>query len=321
MIVLTGAAGFIGSCYLGFLNSQGIFDCIIVDDFSKLEKHNNWQNKKYSQKIDREHLFPWLEQNANKVTFVIHLGARTDTTLFDWNIFEHLNVDYSKKIWTFCANNNVPLIYASSAATYGNGEFGYDDQKEIKNLVPLNPYGNSKQLFDLWAMEQESTPPFWAGLKFFNVYGPNEFHKGRMASVVFHSFNQINENKKIKLFKSHKAGIENGHQKRDFIYVEDLCQVINFLFNKQHFSGIYNLGSGQARTFLDLANSVFNTLGLPSNIDFIDTPLDIRENYQYYTCANMQKLQNIGYSKEFTTLEQGIEKYINNYLKNGNKYL
>lgn len=315
MIVLTGTAGFIGSYFLGFLNSKGITNIAIVDDFSREEKLNNWSTKKFEIKIDRNQFIPWLELNSEKIDFVFHLGARTDTTLMDWKIFEELNLNYTKSIWEICANKNIPLVYASSAATYGNGELGYDDiEQNIPNLKPLNPYGDSKQMFDEWALQQASQPPFWAGLKFFNVYGPNEYHKGRMASVIFHSFNQISGSKKIKLFKSHKQGIENGHQKRDFVYVKDLCSVMYFLMEQRKSSGIYNLGSGTARTFLDLAHSVFKTLNLPPQIEFIDTPSDIRDNYQYYTCATMEKLKEAGYTNNFISLEEGINEYVQNYL-------
>ncbi|MFN5795489.1 MAG: ADP-glyceromanno-heptose 6-epimerase [Bacteroidota bacterium] len=315
MIVLTGTAGFIGSYFLGFLNSKGITNIAIVDDFSREEKLNNWSTKKFEIKIDRNQFIPWLELNSEKIDFVFHLGARTDTTLMDWKIFEELNLNYTKSIWEICANKNIPLVYASSAATYGNGELGYDDiEKNIPQLKPLNPYGDSKQLFDEWALQQTNQPPFWAGLKFFNVYGPNEYHKGRMASVIFHSFNQISGSKKIKLFKSHKQGIENGHQKRDFVYVKDLCSVLYFLMEQRKSSGIYNLGSGTARNFLDLAHSVFKTLNLPPKIEFIDTPLDIRDNYQYYTCATMEKLKEAGYTNNFISLEEGIDDYVQNYL-------
>jgi len=315
MIVLTGAAGFIGSYFLGFLNTKGISNIAIVDDFSREEKLNNWNTKKFEIKIDRNQFITWLELNSTKIDFVFHLGARTDTTLMDWKIFEELNLNYTKSIWEICANKNIPLIYASSAATYGNGELGYDDiEKNIPQLKPLNPYGDSKQMFDEWALQQTNQPPFWAGLKFFNVYGPNEYHKGRMASVIFHSFNQISSNKKIKLFKSHKQGIENGQQKRDFVFVKDLCSVMYFLMEQRKSSGIYNLGSGTARTFLDLAHSVFKTLNLPPQIEFIDTPLDIRNNYQYYTCATMEKLKEAGYTPNFTSLEEGINDYVQNYL-------
>jgi len=315
MIVITGAAGFIGSYFLGVLNSKGISNIIIVDDFDRKDKFKNWSNKKFEVKIDRIEFIPWLEKNSNKVNFVFHLGARTDTTLMDWKIFELLNLNYTKSIWEICTIKNIPLVYASSAATYGNGEFGYNDnEKNIPNLKSLNPYGDSKQMFDVWALEQTNKPPFWAGLKFFNVYGPNEYHKGRMASVILHSFDQISAHKKIKLFKSHKQGIENGHQKRDFVYVDDLCKVMLFLMEQNKNSGIYNLGSGTARTFLDLANSVFKTLNLPPQIEFIDTPIDIRDNYQYYTCANMEKLKQAGYTSNFTSLEDGINSYIQNYL-------
>jgi ADP-L-glycero-D-manno-heptose 6-epimerase len=315
MIVITGAAGFIGSCFLGFLNSKGIYNIAIVDDFGREGKYNNWSTKKFNTKIDRTEFIFWLQKNSANVEFVFHLGARTDTTLKDWKIFEELNLNYSKDIWNLCVQNEIPLVYASSAATYGNGQLGYEDKEQnIPMLKPLNPYGDSKQLFDEWVLQQSTKPPFWVGLKFFNVYGPNEYHKGRMASVIFHSFNQISTSKKIKLFKSHKDGIEDGHQKRDFIFVEDLGMVMYFWMEHRKNSGIYNLGSGTARTFLDLAHSVFKTLNLPPQIEFIDTPLDIRDNYQYYTCATMEKIREAGYTASFMSLEDGINNYVQKYL-------
>jgi ADP-L-glycero-D-manno-heptose 6-epimerase len=305
MIVITGAAGFIGSCFLGFLNSKGIYNIAIVDDFGRADKYNNWSTKKFNTKIDRTEFIFWLQKNS----------ARTDTTLMDWKIFEELNLNYSKDIWNLCVQNEIPLVYASSAATYGNGQLGYEDNEQnIPMLKPLNPYGDSKQLFDEWVLQQSTKPPFWVGLKFFNVYGPNEYHKERMASVIFHSFNQISTSKKIKLFKSHKNDIEDGHQRRDFVFVEDLCKVMYFWMEHRKNSGIYNLGSGTARTFLDLAHSVFKTLNLPPQIEFIDTPLDIRDNYQYYTCATMEKIREAGYTANFMSLEDGVYNYVQNYL-------
>ena len=315
MIVVTGSAGFISSCLISKLNEQGITDLVLVDDFANDEKEKKYVNKKYKSLINRENISDFLEKKKSEIEFIFHLGARTDTTEFNKIIFDKLNLNYSKVIWNFCTENNIPLVYASSAATYGMGELGYDDNHEvIPKLKPLNPYGESKNDFDKWVLEQNETPPFWAGLKFFNVYGPNEYHKGRMASVVFHAFNQINKTGEMKLFESHHPDYKNGEQKRDFVYVKDVTEVCWFLYKNQNHSGIFNLGSGKARTFLDLAKGVFKAMGKEENISFIPTPIDIRDKYQYFTEANMNKLKAIGYDKEFTKLEDGINDYVNNYL-------
>lgn len=315
MIVITGAAGFIGSCLVQALNDKGYLDLILVDDFSKKEKEVNYQGKKYSQLVERHDFHSWLETNHKMVYFIFHIGARTDTTEFDKNIFDELNVGYSKKVWNACVDYGIPLVYASSAATYGLGENGYEDNHDlIYKLKPLNPYGDSKNEFDKWAIVQDEKPYFWAGLKFFNVYGPNEYHKGRMASVIFHAFNQIEKNGEVKLFRSHNPDYKDGEQLRDFIYVKDLIDVCIFLMEKRKHSGLYNLGTGTARTFLDLARSTFAALDLEPNISFIDTPEDIREKYQYFTQANMSKLKEIGYDKEFTSLEDGVREYVQDYL-------
>jgi ADP-L-glycero-D-manno-heptose 6-epimerase len=317
MIVVTGAAGFIGSCLVSLLNQLGNKDLILVDDFSNEEKNRNLEGKKFLQKIHRSNFFAWLELEKPKLDFVYHIGARTDTTEFNKEIFDELNVSYSQNIWKYCTKNSIPLVYASSAATYGLGEFGYDDNHEIiSKLVPLNPYGDSKNDFDKWVLAQPTEPPFWAGLKFFNVYGPNEYHKGRMASVIFHAFNQIQEKGSVKLFRSHNPNFKDGEQLRDFIYVKDLINVCLFLKEEKPTSGIYNLGSGKARTFLDLVTNTFHSLKKPVSINFIDTPEDIRDKYQYFTEANMTKLRSAGYTNEFTSLEQGVEDYVTNYLIN-----
>ncbi len=314
-IIITGAAGFIGSCLVEKLNEEGLHDLILVDDFTKIEKKENLKGKFFLAKIERSDFFNWLNENNTEIDFIFHIGARTDTTEFDKKIFDELNVDYSKKIWEFSSEFQVPLVYASSAATYGLGEYGYEDNHEIvPKLKPLNPYGDSKNDFDKWALEQQNQPPFWAGLKFFNVYGPNEYHKGRMASVIFHAFHQISVNNRMKLFRSHNPNYKDGGQLRDFIYVKDLINVCFFLLKSQPESGIYNLGSGTARTFNDLAISTFNALNKATEIDFIDTPLDIRDKYQYYTEANMSKLKNSGYQDEFYSLEEGVFDYVTNYL-------
>lgn len=317
-IVVTGAAGFIGSCMLQYLHEAGLSPLVAVDDFSKKEKFRNTERKPYLSKVNRTEFFSWLEQNASKVDFIIHLGARTDTTETRWEIFQELNLNYTKEVWTACSMYNIPLIYASSAATYGGGEFGYSDSHSlVEKLQPLNQYGISKNEFDKWALEQveeEKMPPFWAGLKFFNVYGPNEYHKGRMASVIFHSFHQIMNTGEVKLFRSHRPDFQDGQQSRDFVYVKDLVKVIRFLMRSQPVSGLYNLGTGKARSFYDLAAAVFDSMGKERNIEFIDTPLDIRDKYQYFTEADMSKLYRAGYEEPFYSLEEGVHDYVTNYL-------
>ncbi len=316
MIVITGAAGFIGSVMVKKLNLLGIDDLILVDDFTKLEKKTNWKTKKYNLKVERKQFENWAKQNAQKVEFIIHIGARTDTSEFNKMIFDELNVNFSKMIWNFCTEYQIPMIYASSAATYGMGEFGFnDDHSIIPQLKPLNPYGESKNNFDIWVLSQANCPPFWAGFKFFNVYGPNEYHKNRMASVIFHAERQIRENGNLKLFKSHHPDYEDGKQLRDFIYVMDIAEVIFWFVENQQHSGIYNLGTGTARTFLDLGLSTFKALNLTPKIEFVETPIDIRNKYQYFTEANMTKLRSAGYLEDFYPLEEGIEHYVKNFLK------
>jgi len=320
MIIVTGAAGFIGSCLVSKLNQEGFTDLILVDDFSSVDKMKNLEDKKYSQKIHRDEFIQWLKENQRLVQFVFHIGARTDTTEFNKDIFDKLNLNYTKNLWKVCVEFGLPLVYASSAATYGLGEFGYEDNHEvIEKLKPLNPYGDSKNDFDKWAIKQEKKPYFWVGLKFFNVYGPNEYHKGRMASVIMHAHNQIQEKGSVKLFRSHNPKFKDGEQLRDFVYVKDVVEVCHFLLHHRKDSGIYNLGSGKARTFLDLVKNTFAGVDKEPKIDFIDTPIDIRDKYQYFTEANMTKLRSIGYSKPFHTLEEGVSDYVKNYLV-GTKY-
>ncbi|MBK6666805.1 MAG: ADP-glyceromanno-heptose 6-epimerase [Saprospiraceae bacterium] len=323
MIILTGVSGFIGSCMLTALNESGYErDVVVVDDFYKVYKDKNTDGKSVREWMHRDIFLDWFEKTSQRVDFVIHLGARTDTTLIDTQVFDELNVNYSKRIWNVCALRQIPLIYASSAATYGNGDLGFsDDHDTIEKLQPLNPYGDSKHQFDLWALKQEQKPPFWIGCKFFNVYGPNEYHKARMASVVFHTFRQIKNTGKMQLFKSHKAGFADGFQSRDFIYVKDvLNMILYFMQNQQCESGIYNFGTGLARTFLDLATGTFAAMDLSPEISFIDTPEDIRETYQYFTEADMSKLKKTGYAKPFTTLEEGVNEYVREYLRKGKYY-
>ena len=315
MIVVTGAAGFIGSCLVSKLNTEGYTDIVLVDDFSHPDRALNYKSKQFSKQLERSVFLDWFKTHASEINFVYHIGARTDTTEFNVELFNELNLNYTKSIWEICTTNAIPMVYASSAATYGLGEFGYDDDEtKIPLLKPLNPYGDSKNDFDKWAIVQKNTPPKWAGFKFFNVYGPNEFHKGRMASVIFHSFNQIQEKGIVKLFRSHNPNYTDGGQLRDFVYVKDLIEVLFFAMAHPLKNGIYNLGSGKARPFLALANATFNALGKEPHIEFIDTPIDIRDKYQYFTEATMQKLIAQGYTKPFATLEEGVTDYVQNYL-------
>jgi len=338
-IIVTGAAGFIGSYMVGYLNRKGYNNIIIVDKFSVPQKKSNYKDKRIVDFVERDRFIEWIYHEPFKIDFVVHLGARTDTTEFDYSIHEKWNVEYSKGIWGYCTEKNVPLIYASSAATYGGGELGYkDDHDIVAELKPLNPYGVSKNEFDKWALEQGRQPPFWAGLKFFNVYGPNEYHKRRMASVIFHAYNQIKETGKVKLFRSHKPLYKDGEQLRDFIHVEDVAAIMYWMMEEvsaqsvpqggserqsgnnltSHVSrltsGIYNVGTGKARSFKDLATAIFTSLNLKPEIEFIDTPEDIREKYQYFTEADMSKLRAAGYDKKFFTLEEGVAGYVKGFL-------
>lgn len=327
-IVVTGAAGFIGSVFVQYLNEQGLDHLLLVDDFGVESKRTNWESKKFIKAIERQAFLAQLDAGEFEIDLIVHLGARTDTTEFNYAIHEALNVEYSKSIWHYATRKNIPLIYASSAATYGSGEHGYEDNHTILDqLEPLNPYGVSKNEFDKWAIEQATCPPAWTGLKFFNVYGPNEAHKGRMASVIFHSFNQIKASGLVKLFRSHRPDFKDGQQLRDFIYVKDLVSVIGWMLHHMYAhqwgkskNGLYNLGTGKARSFYDLAANTFTAQGLEPNIEFVDMPEDIRDKYQYFTEANMAKLRAAGYDKPFSSLEEGVKDYVANYLVPGKGY-
>lgn len=324
-ILLTGAAGFIGSYLLGTLNRQGFTDIVIVDEFGSGDKRPNYNEKKFAAKVERDQLFHWLDEQDPAIDFVFHLGARTDTTEFDYAVHEHLNVEYSKQIWQYCVRKKIPLVYASSAATYGAGELGYTDDHTLPfQLKPLNPYGISKNEFDKWALQEKQTPPGWAGLKFFNVFGPNEYHKARMASMVFHGYHQISKTGQVRLFRSHRPDYKDGQQLRDFIYVKDVAAVCGWLMEqmlggqwKPELNGLYNLGTGKARSFDDLEKATFRALDLPAQITYIDMPADIRDKYQYFTEADMHKLREAGYDQPFSTLEEAVEDYVKNYLVPG----
>lgn len=313
-LIVTGAAGFIGSNLARRLNTEGYTNLILVDNFDSAIKNKNLNGLQYSAQIDRDQFIEWITENSEEVEFVFHLGARTDTTEFNFRVLDSLNLSYTKSLWEVCTVKGIPLLYASSAATYGLGENSFSDNHNlIKNLKPLNPYGLSKQLFDMYALEQVETPPFWCGLKFFNVYGPYEFHKGRMASVVLHAYKQITETGKVKLFKSHNPDFGDGQQLRDFIYVDDILNICLFFYKKhgnQQLSGIYNAGTGHARTFNHLAQAIFKALSLPENIEYVSTPEDIRDKYQYFTEAKMEKLLATGYNRKFISLEDGVKKYL-----------
>lgn len=313
-VIVTGGAGFIGSCIVRTLNDMGIEDITIVDHICETDKWMNMRNKKYTEYINRDEFLEKLPEYAGKVTHIIHMGACSATTERNFDFLYKNNYEYTKTLWKFCTENQISFIYASSAATYGDGKEGFDDKEDIKRLRPLNGYGYSKQLFDLWAEKQTIAPKQHVGFKFFNVYGPNEYFKGSMASVIFHSFNKINETGEMGLFKSYKEGYEDGGQLRDFVYVKDICKVVKFMIEHEEVSGLFNLGTGQERSFYDLAASTFKAMGLEPNIKYIEMPESLRAKYQYYTQANMEKLRSVGYADDFYSLEDGAKDYVQNYL-------
>ena len=323
MIIVTGAAGFIGSCLVQKLNEEGhTRNIYVVDDFYKDYKDPNLDNKKIRDWIHRDLFLSWFDRVKNSIDFVFHLGARTDTAEKNAAVFEHLNFEYSKKVWQKCTEHNIPLLYASSAATYGAGENGFDDNhKLLSKLKPLNEYAVSKHKFDRWALKQKDTPPKWIGLKFFNVYGPNEYHKKNMASVMYHFYHQLISGNSVRLFKSHREDIKNGEQSRDFIYVMDVLDVcIRFMNHDNVENGIYNLGTGVARTYRDLAKCMINGVNKRARIKYIDTPEEIRDNYQYYSCAETEKLFKAIGTLDFINLEEGISDYLNQFLLKGVRY-
>ena len=319
MIVVTGAIGFIGSGFVQYLNQKGLTDIVVVDDFYKWKKEKNLKGKKIHDWVHRDLFLSYFEKTASQIDVVFHLGARTDTVSDDVAVFDQLNLNYSKRIWQICTDHQIPLVYASSAATYGDGSFGFsDDHNLISKYKPLNAYAQSKQQFDQWVLKQKETPPVWYGLKFFNVYGPNEYHKARMASVIFHAWHQIRDTGKLKLFKSHRPDYTDGGQKRDFIYVKDVLQMVWDVFDKKPVSGLYNVGTGTARTFESLGKAVFEALEMKPKIEYIDMPEDLREKYQYFTEADMSKWKNAGLPLPATSLEDGVSDYVQQYLNTGN---
>jgi ADP-L-glycero-D-manno-heptose 6-epimerase len=297
MIVITGGGGFIGKNLAYELIKRGYMGIMILD----------------TKNEDLDSIYSWLVTHASEISVIFHLGAITDTTIMDRNLFDEYNVNASVFIWNLCCTQGIPLIYASSAATYGDGNEGFDDEKSIHNLKPLNPYGESKQQFDLFALGQEKkdSPPNWYGLKFFNVYGYGEANKGKMASTILQFYNQVTTDNFVRLFKSHRSDYNDGEQLRDFIYIDDILDVCIFMAEEKPLSGIYNVGTGKARTFNDVAKAVFKSLETSGNILYIDTPIKIRDKYQYFTEAKIQKLRMAGYKKPFHELEEGVLKYVN----------
>ncbi len=314
MIIVTGGAGFIGSCVVRTLNDAGIEDIIIVDNIASTDKWMNMRNKKYIKYVHKSQFLEELP-NYENVTAIIHMGAQSSTTERDFDYLWNNNFEYTKALWNYCAEKQISFIYASSAATYGDGSQGFDDQMDIDKLLPLNGYGYSKQLFDQWVKHQAETfPKQYAGLKFFNVYGPNEYFKGSMASMIFHGYNQIQSDGEIRLFKSCNPDFADGGQLRDFVYVKDICSVILWLLNHDAVSGLFNVGTGRAQSFRELAEATFHALGLKPNIRYIDMPEHLKNKYQYYTKAEMKKLRDAGYDKEFLDLEGGIRDYVLKHL-------
>lgn len=318
MIIVTGGAGFIGSCVVRTLNDRGIKDIIIVDNIASTDKWMNLRNKNYIEYISRSEFLARLDEFSGKISHVIHMGACSATTERDFNFLYKNNFEYTKVLWKFCAKNNASFIYASSAATYGDGSNGFDDKSDIKLLRPLNGYGYSKQLFDLWAEKEinagRPVPKQHVGFKFFNVYGPNEYFKGSMASVIFHTFNDVMTTGEKGLFKSYKSEYTDGGQLRDFVYVKDLCKVISFVMDTPSVNSLFNLGTGKDRSFYDLALATFQAMGKEPKIKFIEMPESLREKYQYYTQAEMAKLCEAGYAEKFYSLEDGTKDYVQNYL-------
>jgi ADP-L-glycero-D-manno-heptose 6-epimerase len=312
-ILVTGAAGFIGSRFVQACNARGI-PVVSVDELEQFSNRTEHAGIDFGKQVDLENLFDWLAAQARAFRGIVHLGACSDTTETNQIFLDCVNLGYSKNIWNYATAHATPLVYASSAATYGGGEQGYeDDEGNFDKLKALNLYGDSKLKFDFWALAQEAQgiePPVWSGFKFFNVYGPGERHKGKMSSVVLQSFDQIRVTGGMKLFRSHREGIDDGHQSRDFIFVDDVIDVLFFALERPIRRGIYNLGTGRARPFYDLARAVFHTLEVPENIIFIDTPEALRGQYQYFTEASMEKLRGQGYNKPFTSLEEGVRQYV-----------
>ncbi|MEY4632355.1 MAG: ADP-glyceromanno-heptose 6-epimerase [Pseudomonadota bacterium] len=328
MIVVTGGAGFIGSAFVAHLNEEGQRDIVVADEFGTGHKWRNLAKRQITYALHKDELLSWLGTKTRPAAIqaIVHMGACSTTTEKDVDYLIRNNFNYSVELFQYAAREKIPFVYASSAATYGMGEHGYsDDPQLLSRLRPINPYGYSKHLFDQWVLKQRERPPFWAGLKFFNVYGPQEYHKGGQASVVFHAFPQVRDRGILKLFKSYKDGIGHGEQRRDFVWVKDVVQVISHFMrpNEAAKSGIYNVGSGEARSFADLGRAVFAAVGKPeSKFEWIEMPEDLKAQYQYFTEANLGRLREEGgYTKPFTRLEEGVKEYVSRYLSHVDPFL
>lgn len=322
MIVVTGGAGFIGSVIVKELNDRGIEDILVVDRFREGDKWLNLRGLKYNELILPEEFMAYLLDY--EIEAIYHMGACSATTEMDMDFLNENNIKFSVELFKLATEKDIPICYASSAATYGAGEHGYDDAHEgMRKLRPLNKYGYSKQFFDEWVLKQEYRPAKWYGVKFFNVYGPNEYHKGRMSSVVFQAYNQIQEKGFVKLFKSYKEGYKDGEQLRDFVYVKDVVRAMIELVTTSHGgeNGLYNLGTGKARSFYDLVDSTFKALGRETKVEFIEMPEDLRDQYQYFTEAKMTKLQKALPEFKFHSLEEGVKDYVVNHLNTPHKNL
>jgi len=328
MIVVTGGAGFIGSNIVAHLCETQAWDVVVCDrlETADLGKWKNIAKHPIADFWQPEELFEQLERHADQIEAVIHMGAISSTTEADADLIIRTNFSLSRDIWDWCAIRNVRMIYASSAATYGDGEQGFedrDDPESLNALRPLNAYGYSKYLFDQYAVRQadrDQAPPQWAGLKFFNVYGPNEGHKGSMKSVVAQIWPKVSADETVSLFKSHNPNYPDGGQLRDFVFVDDIVSIINWLLLRDDVSGVFNAGSGQARSFADLAKATFEAAGKEARISYIDMPESIRDRYQYFTEASMDRLRALGYDGQQTPLEEGVRRYVQNYLATEDSY-
>jgi ADP-L-glycero-D-manno-heptose 6-epimerase len=317
-LLVTGAAGFIGARFVESCGRRAI-PVVSVDRAASVRDRPEHRGLAFGTVVDYEQLDAWLARERPALAGIVHLGACTDTTEMDLAYLRRVNLEYSQRLWRWCTEQGVPLVYASSAATYGDGAEGYDDDEtRITSLRPLNPYGDSKQQFDLFALAEEQAgrrPPVWSGFKFFNVYGYGERHKGNMASVVLHAFDQIRADGEVRLFQSHRPDFADGEQRRDFVFVEDVVDVLHFALATRLGRGIFNLGTGTSRTFLDLAHATFAALGLPPRVRFIPMPENLRARYQYATEARMARLRTAGYIAPFTTLEDGVHRYVERLLR------
>jgi ADP-L-glycero-D-manno-heptose 6-epimerase len=316
-LLVTGAAGFIGARFVESCAARGI-PFLAADLPSHFVDRKEHRGIAFGEVIDRERLLTLLESAPPPLRGIVHLGACTDTTQLDVTYLERMNLHYTQALWRVAARESLPFVYASSAATYGDGSAGYeDDEARIPSLHPLNPYGDSKQRFDRWALDEEARghhPPAWSGFKFFNVYGFGERHKAKMSSVVLQAFDQIQATGGARLFRSHRPGIADGHQTRDFVHVSDVVEVLHFALAQPLRRGIYNLGTGRGRTFLDLVHATFAALGRPPRVEFMDTPAGLRERYQYFTEARIEKLLGAGYERGFRSLEDGVREYVQRLL-------